>query len=350
MEQKRKLAVIIPAQDEARVIEDTLESLMRVVPLRDIYVVSDGSVDTTKWKAMSYTPNVLVLEKNVGKAQATNQIIRHFNLIQRYNYIMPMDADTKVTKSFISNALPILDHDTKKQYICVVGKVVGKRHNWITKYRMWEYEIAQSIHKAAQAVENSIIVCPGCATIYRSEIFEKESLPTGTLTEDMDFTFLIHRKRLGKIAYVNDAIVITQDPSTLREYVIQIYRWYTGFWQCILKHNIPWGGQMLDVEVAGLALEGLFNGLLMILFLFFIPVTIVTNPFLIAIPVGIDLALFLVPTLFIIGLKYKLFEVFRYIHYFYFIRLISSLIFLFSFIKVVFATDLLMRWNKVMRY
>ena len=61
--------------------------------------------------------------------------------------------------------------------------------------------------------------------------------------------------------------------------------------------------EMLDVEVGGQALEGLFHGLLMMLLLFFIPISFVINPLLVAIPFGLDFSLFFLPTILFISVK-----------------------------------------------
>ncbi|MDQ3239565.1 MAG: glycosyltransferase family 2 protein, partial [bacterium] len=223
--EKRKLALLVPAWNEGEVVSYTLESLLVHSSKEDIYVVSDGSKDNTVEVSQRYTDNVLDIQPNAGKANAMNKCIEYFDLANRYEYIMPMDGDTIVTPEFVNSALPILEADIDKKYACVVGKVIGKSYSWITLYRLWEYEISQSIHKKAQDLENAIIVCPGCATIYRADIFNTVQIPKGTLTEDMDFTFMIHRNNLGKITFTDKAIVVTQDPGNVKEYCKQIKRW-----------------------------------------------------------------------------------------------------------------------------
>lgn len=346
----KRICYLVPAHNEECVIGKTIESLLVIANKNDIYVVNDGSEDKTKGVAEAYAPNILNLYPNVGKATAMNTAIKYFALSKKYKYIMPMDADTVVTADFLNNTLPILEKDIKEKLACVVGRVEGKNYNWITSYRIWEYEIAQTIHKSAQKETNSVIVCPGCATIYRTKVFDKAQIPTGTLTEDMDFTFDIHRKHLGRIYFTNKASVVTQDPNTLRDFIRQIDRWYTGFWQCVVKHNIPWQGQSLDIEIALLASEGLFNGLLMVGFAFLIPYTLTKNPKVLLYPLGLDLFLFMIPSLFFVATKNKLWKIFLYLPLFYVIRVTSSFIFLTSFIKVVLGLDLKMKWGKASRY
>lgn len=347
---KRAVAFLIPAHNEQKVIGSTIKSILRLVKAEDIYVVNDYSKDDTEKVVKKLTKNVLNLRSNIGKAKALNNGLQKFKLTQKYEFIMIIDADCRVDDKFLKEALPIFKKDKSDKIACLVGKVVGESHNWITSYRIWEYEVAQCIHKAAQSHINAMIVCPGPSTIYRSRVLEKIKIPTDTLTEDMDLTFLIHRERLGTIKYCGRAKVITQDPQTLKDFIRQIDRWYTGFWQCVKKHNAPWGGQPLDIEVGLLATEGLYNGILVIMILLLLPFLLIKNPALLFWPLLIDLGLFVIPTMVLAAGQRKAPGIFRYILPFYLIRIITSMVFLKSFFKVVVGIDLNMSWNKAARY
>ncbi len=350
MKNNVNIAIIVPAHNEGKVLGKTLLSLLRVLPEEHIYVINDGSTDNTDNVARLLVSNVLTLPNSHGKAGATNRGIAYFDILEKYKYVMPIDADTVISRKFLKHALPVLEKDTKKTIACLVGKVNGRKKNWITAYRIWEYEVTQTVHKTAQSAENAVMICTGCATVYRTEILKQVAIPEGTLTEDMDLTFLIHREKLGRIIYVDKATVITQDPGTIKDLMKQLNRWYTGFWQCVIKHNIPWGGQPLDFEVGIIAVEGLFNGLLVVFGLVFIPFILRTHPLIIAIPATVDLFLFLLPTMLYTAIKNKMFGILLYIPHFYFLRFFSSYLFLVSFIKMTFSRDISMQWQKVMRY
>ncbi len=349
-ELKNKVAFIIPGHNEELVIGNTIKSILNITTAKNIYVVSDGSTDQTYAVAKELTENVIDLSPNVGKAKALNTAIETFNLTENYDFIMVVDADCHVDENFLNEAIKVFAKDKKKELACVIGKVVGKDTNWVTSYRIWEYEVAQSIHKAAQAHLNTIIVCPGPSTIYRASVFEKIKIPTGTLTEDMDLTFAIHRNKLGKIAYCGSAMVMTQDPKTLKDFIKQNDRWHTGFWQCVKKHNMPWGGQAIDAEIALLATEGLFNGTLVIILITLLPFIILSEPGKLYIPILFDFLFFIIPTLILAASKRNTWGIFKYIPHFYLLRFVSSFIFIKSFLKVIVGIDLQMGWNKVLRY
>jgi len=141
----------------------------------------------------------------------------------------------------------------------VVGQVTSEGVGAFGMYRMWEYTVVHSIYKPASALMQAMIVCPGCATIYAAKVLEQYRFSGDTKAEDMDYTFLLHRKNAGVMVYEDGAEVLTTDPLVMGDYVNQLHRWYTGFWQAVVKHNIPWGGQMLDIEASLFALEGLFS-------------------------------------------------------------------------------------------
>lgn len=346
---QKELAILVPAHNEGLVLENTLKSALNLVKRVDLYVVDDGSKDSTSKIAKKVTKNVLRLKTSQGKANALNLAISFFKLATKYQYIFPVDADTEVSPNFLKKSLQILKQDKEKKYVCVIGKVIGKSTNWLTSYRMWEYEVAQLIHKSAQAKEQAILVCPGCSTIYRASLFSKIQIPTDTVVEDMDLTFLIHREKLGQIAYTNNAYVVTQDPYTLKDYLKQIKRWYQGYWQCLKKHNVPWGKQTLDLELLLQTMEGLSGGLLVLLVLFSFPFILYKQALFLVIPFILDLVLFFFPTVFLTVFIHSDLKIMKYFPAFYLIRILNSLVFLYSFFESIFKFNN-REWSQPTRY
>ncbi len=334
----RKIAFLVPAYNEETVITSTIRYLLKVAPQEDIFIIDDGSKDNTAKVAKKLVKNVLTIS-NGGKANAITTGIEKFDLINNYKYIMPVDADTILSPNLPRVVEKAFQDDKSKKVVAVVCKVVGRDTSLTTSYRMWEYEISQAIYKSAQSVINSITVNPGCSTVYRSDLFKRIKFPSRTMTEDMDMTFMIHRKKLGKIVYTPNAIVITQDPKTIREFLKQIDRWYTGFWQCVLKHKVPWGGQVIDAELTLLGLDGVFNGFLSLFLVLTLPILLIKSPMVVFYPFLFDLFLFVIPTLSFTAIKHKTAKLFVYLPFFYFLRIVSGIVFLKSFFKVVVGIE-----------
>jgi poly-beta-1,6-N-acetyl-D-glucosamine synthase len=345
---KQRLAVVIPAHNEAAILGQTLKTLGGKIAYNHVYVVNDGSSDNTRKIARRYTKHVISLRDNVGKAEALNQVIGHYRLYETYDYILPLDADTQLTPGYVPAVLKRFSEDAK--LVALVGKVIGRVTNGITAYRVWEYEVGQAIFKTAQDYMGAVVVCPGCATTYRASVFERLRIPQGTLAEDMDLTFMLHREQLGRIGYESTARVITQDPDTWRGFYKQVQRWYAGFWQAVVKHHIPWGSQRLDGEVALLGIEGLFQGMLVLLYLLLLPWTWSRYHTQLIAVVLVDLALFIFPTMLLVKKRAKLRRLLIYVPHIYLLRVISSLIFVYSFAKVVLTLDQFIHWNSPRRY
>lgn len=347
---QNQIAVIVPAHNEAKIIKGTLKNLRVHLAATHIYVVDDGSSDATAKLAKHYTKNVYRHRSNRGKGAAINSALQKWSLPKKYSLIMTLDADTRLTANFIPSMKAYFKRDLASIYICANGRVTTPLTNWLTAYRVWEYEIGQSIHKQAQAILGGIIVCPGCATVYRSALFKTVSFPTQAMAEDMDLTFMIHRQHLGKIGYVDQAEVITQDPRSLPDFIKQINRWYAGLWQNIIKHHVPWGGQMLDLEVALLASEALFSGLLFLSFFVLLPLSLTTDSHLFLLPFLIDICLFIIPTVIFTATRRHTKRIYLYLGHIYLLRLFSSLIFVISFFRVMFDQHTNMRWFSPQRY
>lgn len=347
---KNDIAVIIPARNESKVIQACLKELLKIVDKKHVYLVDDASTDNTVKIAKTLLRNVLIRPKNLGKANAINTAVNHYKLIKKYNFIFPLDADTRIEKGFLANILNTFKKDKQKKIAAIIGKIRSSSTSVTSSYRLWEYEISQLIHKKAQSALGGIIVCSGCATVYRSEIFKSVRFESETLTEDMDLTFKIHRLRLGKIVFTDQSLAQTQDPQSLGDYGSQIERWYTGFWQCVAKHRIPFGRQMLDFEVGISAIEGLINSLLIVLLLITLPILLIKTPILIFLIFVADLLFFLIPTLIFCAVKYKAWKILKLIHAFYFLRIFSSMVFMTSFFKTAFSLDSKTGWNKAERY
>jgi len=66
----RDVAILIPAHNEAAVLEDSLRAASTLVPVSQIHLISDGSTDRTADIGREFGVQVLELSPNRGKAGA----------------------------------------------------------------------------------------------------------------------------------------------------------------------------------------------------------------------------------------------------------------------------------------
>ena len=242
----KTFCVVLPAKDEHLGIGKTLRSILNAgAASSDIYVIDDGSSDGTGDIAASFNVNVVRNSTNIGKAKSVQRLAAVSQLTERYDYICLMDADTEVSADYFS---AVLESFANANVAAVCGRAKSTPHNWLTAYRCLAYWISHAIYKDGQSNMGVITVTPGCASSFRADVFKQLEWNNDTIVEDMDCTVQIHRKELGKIIYQKNALVSTQDPSSLRGYIRQMYRWNTGAWQVGLKYGMLQGLSKIDWE------------------------------------------------------------------------------------------------------
>ena len=240
------VAVIIAAHNEALVISDTIRSALQLVPAGSIHVISDGSSDDTAQVARDAGVEVLELNPNRGKAGALVAGIEHFELDSRYQVVLLLDADTRLSADYLETGLPSF---RDPEVVAVAGRVstiedpqpstlIGR---FLVAYRERLYVIVQLMLKYGQASKriNAISIIPGFASMYRANILPQIDITAPDLViEDFNMTFEIHDKQLGRIAFhPQSAVAYTQDPDRFPDYVKQVNRWTLGFWQTVRRHH-----------------------------------------------------------------------------------------------------------------
>lgn len=254
------VAVLIPAHNEAAVLGASLDAIMKLVPLRNIHVVSDGSTDDTPEIARRAGVHVHETERNVGKAGALKEAIDRFGLIDRYQVVLLLDADTRIQPDYFTQALPLFD---APEVVAVAGCVqtahdrrLGLIGNILVGYRERIYAVGQRMLKFGQTYSrvNATHIVPGFASMYRTEVLAHIDLnPPGLVIEDFNMTFEVYQKRLGKVAFTLSAVAVTQDPVRIRDYVKQTRRWAIGLWQTVRRH--PPQANLFTAMLAVLLLE-----------------------------------------------------------------------------------------------
>ena len=161
----------------------------------------------------------------------------------------------------------------------------------------------------------------------------------------MDCTIQVHRKKLGRIVYQKYAVVSTQDPRTLRDYVKQMYRWHTGAWQVGKKYGMLAGLSKIDLEYKLLMGEGVIFATLFML----VPVWLLLYPRLAIYGVGMDLAVLVLLSM-ICAVCDRRADVFFYSPMYPFLRFVDCSVFLYSFWKVVVQKKQVRGWFAVKRY
>jgi uncharacterized alkaline shock family protein YloU len=239
------VAVLIPAHNEEATLVRTLDSVARIVPRGNIYVISDASTDRTVAIASDHGVSVLETEGKTGKAGALEDGIRRFGLVDRYEAVLLLDADTLLDPGYFDHALPLFDDadvvavagcahtEWNPPGVSLLGKV-------LITHRARIYAIMQHLIKFGQTwrYTNALYIIPGFASIYRTRVLPHIDInPPGLVIEDFNMTFELYRRRLGRVGFSLRAQAVTQDPGTFGDYLRQTRRWSLGFWQAVRRYR-----------------------------------------------------------------------------------------------------------------
>lgn len=258
-----KITILIPAHNEEAMVSQCISScLNQTVPADQIVVVNDGSTDRTKQILESFGEQITIL--NIPKATGNKSKAQALGLqLVTGDVVISTDADTILHECFVSAM--------KKKFAdpniaAASGYIKSMRYNFLTALREVEYVVGQDLYKNAQAALNFLVVIPGAASAFRTELFRNGviTFDHDTLTEDLDFTYKLHRKGY-QVAFVQEAVVFTQDPPNLHSYINQTRRWYFGGWQNLFKHKsiffVPKASLLLSVNYV----DGMFSSFLFLM-------------------------------------------------------------------------------------
>jgi len=229
------VSVLVPAYNEATVLETTLASLAALDPSPvEIIVIDDGSTDATADIARGWLSRLPILrveqQPNAGKAAALNRAIA----LATGEVVVVIDADTLVDPGFLGAVLP---HFADPKVAAVAGNVkVGNRRNILAGLQSLEYIVSLNLDRRAQAQAGVVGIVPGAAGAFRTATLRAVGgYPPDTLVEDADLTVVLLRAG-WRIHYEGRAISWTEVPEHLADIVKQRRRWCYGTIEVAAKH------------------------------------------------------------------------------------------------------------------
>ena len=234
-----RVAVLIPAYNEEKVIVRTIRSVMMSTYKNiRIIVIDDGSTDGTFDVARDAYPadiasgRLTVLSKpNGGKADALNFAL---DKIDEEIYV-GIDADGVIAHDAITNLVP---HFANPRIGAVAGNAkVGNRVNLWTRWQALEYITSQNFERRALDLFDVVMVVPGAIGAWRTEAVKAgNGYHSNTVAEDADLTMNLLEQGYCVI-YEDQALAFTEAPVNADGLIRQRFRWSFGILQAIFKHR-----------------------------------------------------------------------------------------------------------------
>jgi cellulose synthase/poly-beta-1,6-N-acetylglucosamine synthase-like glycosyltransferase/peptidoglycan/xylan/chitin deacetylase (PgdA/CDA1 family)/spore germination protein YaaH len=237
---KPEVAVLIPAYNEEKVIEQTVRAALDSdYPNLRVIVIDDGSKDRTlevarrAFREEEREGRVLILTKpNAGKAEALNFGLQH---LRDEEIFVGIDADTIIAPDAVSHLVP---HFLNPKIGAMAGNAkVGNRVNLWTRWQALEYITSQNFERRALDTLGAVSVVPGAIGAWRvSAVREAGGYQTDTVAEDADLTMALLRRGY-RVEYEDQALAYTEAPTTANGLMRQRFRWSFGILQAVWKHS-----------------------------------------------------------------------------------------------------------------
>lgn len=237
---KYKLAVVVAARNEEKVISLLIKSLKKQKypkELYDIFIVPNNCTDNTEKISRDCDAKIIKCKEKVSsKGEVLKYAFNHLNHYHNFDAYIVFDADNIVHPNFLNR----INDALVEGYELAQGYRDSKnpKDNWICgSYSLFYWGQNIFFNKARMNIGASATI-NGTGFMVKRNIIENFGFNTVTMTEDMEFTAqcAINNK---KIAFIEDAITYDEQPLTFKMSWKQRIRWTTGTYQCLKTYFKP---------------------------------------------------------------------------------------------------------------
>ncbi len=256
------VSIIVPAYNEAKVIDASVASLLRLrYPAYEVIIVDDGSTDETfgrarGWEGEHGPCRVLAFSTaNNGKAAALNYGIARAS----GEIVACIDSDSRLDPDSIAMAAR---HFAEPRIGAVAGNVkVSNRGTLLGRLQALEYIEGLNLVRKAQAYFRTVNIIPGPLGLFRRHVLDEVGGYEGdTFAEDCDLTLRILRGG-WHVTYEPLAVAWTEAPERLGDLLRQRYRWTRGILQALWKQRSifrpPWRDLTVPAVTGYMVFEGI---------------------------------------------------------------------------------------------
>lgn len=245
-----RVAVVLPAWNEAAVIERTLLRLMEMDYPREcvrVYVVDDASTDETPEiaarLAARHPGSIVNLRREnggEGKAQTINHGLREIQREGWYEAVLVIDADVLLTPDALGRMTRHFGDETVGGVMAYI-KEGSRPAGYINRFISFEYITAQAAARRAQNVLNAHACLAGGAQLIRRSALEEIGghIDTTTLAEDTVTTFGLQLAGY-RVEFEGNAVVWAEEPPSLAALWKQRLRWGRGNVQVTKRFRKVW--------------------------------------------------------------------------------------------------------------
>lgn len=242
LKQRRRrpnIAILIPARDESRVIEDLLKSIERQtvkVGMENVYVIVESKDDPTVGICRRYGVNVIFRKhaEKQRKGYALDEAIKAILRQRRYDLYFIFDADNVLADNYIMKMLKCYADG----YEMATGYRMAKNAtaNTIATVSALTFTMINVLGNRGRVKHGANLVFSGTGYYIDGELIDEwQGWPFVSLTEDYELS--LYATLHGLTTYYNEkAVFFDEQPTSYHQTVAQRVRWIKGYFTARQKY------------------------------------------------------------------------------------------------------------------
>jgi len=274
---QRQITVLIPCFNEAEIIKNTVEGMMRVdYDNFKCFIINDGSTDATMdvladilrlyRSEMAYLDKIvagqvhgvysstvdnrfyIIDKQNRGKGDSLNVGINYASS----DIIVTLDADCILKKDalkYVNQFFNVKKHMAASGVIHILQSYkltrnsarLGLRLPGLLRIQTLEYIKSCYVYKVSLCKMNALTVISGAFGIFDRKMLIQMKGYRNTVGEDIDITlrmqFYAKQRNDREILFIPEAVCYTEGPENWQELIKQRMRWQKAFIECLIKYG-----------------------------------------------------------------------------------------------------------------
>ena len=233
-----RIAVVIPARNEARVISDTARLTRSALSSEDcLFVIADHCLDDTASKAHAAGARVFEREYAVvhNKGAALRWFVREAEAqLKKFDAIVVLDADSRIASDFVEQ-IKVRVKTSRQAWQCRVSPVDYESSPVATIAALSE-TIEQCIFDRVRAMLAWPVRLRGTGMVFSPEVLINACAQVKSEVEDVSLTLLLVANGVP-VQPLHNVIVYDPKPQTHVGAARQRARWFRGQWFAFWLHR-----------------------------------------------------------------------------------------------------------------
>ncbi|GMW02518.1 MAG: hypothetical protein AMXMBFR84_36540 [Candidatus Hydrogenedentota bacterium] len=237
-----RFAVVVPAHNEATEIAATVHGIQKQEYPEDkfrLFVLADNCTDQTAREAAKAGSEVIERTDphNRGKGQALHWLFgSQLARFKDFEAVALVDADTEVSPTFLQSMSDTL-HVPGVRAAQGLYRVKNPGENWRTALTFAGFSIVNCLRPMGRSHLGGTADLKGNGMALRMDLVREFGYPAQTPVEDTEFALLLLLSGY-RVAFAEDAVVLSEMPATRTQAESQRKRWEGGR-MLLLKMFVP---------------------------------------------------------------------------------------------------------------